>query len=445
MAATARLEVLLDLIREEQPEFVPLPHQKPPDGDWFFWLLEAGRGAGKTAAAAHYVREHLNGPPCISKELPHRVLLIAPTIGDGIESADLNDQALTRIEAGAEFRQTAGGSRVIWPNGSQVRVVGTSTPRDVDRLRAAGNTCLVWAEELAAWPRLKESWDIFIFGLRKGPNPQIIATTTPKVRPEYVEVRESADVITHATLRDNPNLNERQRDRLIAMYEGTSIGEQELEGKLIEEAEGALWDHFLIDDHRLSDLLYDWAEANALLLESDEDAELLPSPVGRTIVAIDPPGGATEAGIVVAAEIPACPCGKGRLPHYAVLADSSGKLSPEGWGSRAVAAYEEWTADRVIGEANYGGDMVEAIIRNVDPAVPYDDVRATRGKRVRAEPIKGLYEQGRVHHIGMFPELESEMVQWIPDESAWSPNRLDALVWAITYLSSSSPSNWWSA
>lgn len=440
MSATIddQLLELLELAKADRPVWDVLPHQVPPEDAWFFWLMEMGRGTGKTAAAAHYVQDHLNGPPCISAKLPHRVLLVAPTIGDGIESASLNDQALTRLEPGAKLTSSGGGSRVDWPNKSQVRIIGTSTAKDVDRLRAAGNTCLVWAEELAAWPRLQEAWDIFMFGLRKGPQPRVLASTTPKVRPEYIAIRETADHITHGTLRDNPHLNDEQKARLIERYEGTSIGEQELEGKLIEQADGALWSWSLINDNRLPNLLTDWYAAQA------QTDLALPPPWARTVVAVDPPGGATEAGIVVAAAIPDCQCGTGIMPHYCVLHDASGKLSPEAWGARTVEAFHAWGADRVLGEKNYGGDMVKAIIRNADRSVPYDDVTATRGKRVRAEPIKGLYEQGRVHHIGTFPELESEQVQWVPDESPWSPNRLDAVVWAITYLSNVG-STWWSA
>lgn len=398
------------------PSFVPLPHQIPPDGDWFFWLLEAGRGAGKTATAAHYVKDHLNGPPCIAKDIPHRVLLVAPTIGDGIESAYLNDQALTRIEPSARFTSSVGGARVTWANRSQVKILGTHTREDIDRVRAAGNNCLIWAEELSSWRYMKEAFDTFLPGLRVGPRPQIIATTTPKPRPAYLIVREMADKITHATTLENPNLNEDMKARLYDLYEGTSIGKQELEGKLIDEAEGALWSFDEIAKDR----------------KPDESAV---GHIGRIVVAVDPPGGVTEAGIVAAGLLPACPCGAGKLPHYAVLADRSGKLSPNAWASRAVGLLEDLGGDRIVGEKNYGGDMVEELIRNVSPDVPYKNVTATRGKRLRAEPIKGLYEQHRVHHVGEFTELESQMVQWIPDESDWSPDRVDALVWAITDLS----------
>lgn len=408
------------------PFYDPLPHQLPPEGDWFMWLLEAGRGAGKTAAAAHYVIDHVNGPPCISKSLPHRIGLIAPTLGDAIESADLNDMAITRIDPTAKFTASAGGAMVKWPNGSQLRLFGTNIKRDTDRLRSAGNRCLYWLEELASWPRMLEAWETMILGLRVGPNPRIVATTTPKPRPAYMKIRETADHVTTAEMDDNPHLNAEQKKRLYDLYGGTSLGVQELEGRLIKEAEGALWTTGMIDDDRIPDLL--WRE--------DEYGDLDETwhPLGRGVVAVDPPGGATEAGIVAAALIPDCPCGGDRMPHFAVVDDRSGKLTPEGWGARSVGLLQDWQFDRIVGEINYGGDMVESIIRQQDPNVAYKPVRASRGKRVRAEPIKALYEQHRVHHVGTFPELEAEMALWVPDESEWSPNRLDALVWALTDL-----------
>lgn len=426
------LRVLAELQLRDSgvPPWDPLPHQIPPpdDDDWFFWLMEAGRGAGKTATASRFVADHLNGPPCISPELPHRVALIAPTLGDAIESAHLTDMALSRQHPLAQFRQTGGGSMVRWPDGSQVRLFGTHTREDVERLRAGGNRCLVWAEELAAWRYIEEAWEMMMFGLRLGERPRIIATTTPKPRPAYKLLRVQADKVSHATTLDNPNLNEAQKQRLVDLYEGTSIGEQELHGKLIEEAQGAIWTLDLIERERRSDLFEEDRE-----LEDDESPLDI---LNRVVVAIDPPGGATEAGIIVAGTLEQCPCGNGEpLPHFGVLDDRSGKLTPEAWGTRAVEGLYVWEADRIVAEVNYGGDMVKSVIKTVDQSVPYKPVRATRGKKIRAEPVMALYEQRRVHHIGEFALLESEMVQWIPDESEWSPNRLDALVWAITELS----------
>ncbi|KKM15604.1 hypothetical protein LCGC14_1694370, partial [marine sediment metagenome] len=272
--------------------------------------------------------------------------------------------------------------------------------------------------------------------LRIGPNPRVIATTTPKPRPEYVKVRLQADHISHAETDDNPNLNPAHRKRLYDLYEGTSIGEQELKGKLIEEADGAIWTMAVIEQARMWDLLKPDNE-DATVVDGHDIGYL-----SRVVVAVDPPGGATEAGIVIAGSLNDCPCKGPNQPHFAVLEDVSGKLSPNKWGSRSVDVYKKWSADRIVGESNFGGDLIESNIRNIDPDVPYKNVRATRGKKLRAEPIFALYERERVHHISAFGAMEGEMVQWVPGESEWSPNRLDALVYAITELSTRKEWTW---
>ncbi len=279
-------------------------HQIPPEGEWFFWLLEEGRGAGKSAGGAQYVARHLNSSPCFSDELPHRVALIAPTLGDAIESAVTDDDALVRLDPKAKFTMMAGGSTVLWPNGSQVRLFGTLNRQDVERLRAGGNRCLVWAEELATWRQLDDAWKHMMLGLRIGPNPRVIATTTPKPRPEYVKVRLQADHITNAETDDNPNLNPEHRKRLYDLYGGTSIAEQELKGKLIEEADGAIWTMALITEAQNYDLLKpDPEDENATVVDGHDIGHL-----GRIVVAVDPPGGATEAGIIISGVLCDCPC-----------------------------------------------------------------------------------------------------------------------------------------
>jgi phage terminase large subunit-like protein len=287
---------------------------------------------------------------------------------------------------------------------------------------------------------LTEAWDQMHLGLRLGPRPRWVMTTTPKARPDYlavveeIEQRDDVYVTNEVSTDDNPHLPASTVAFLYDRYDGTSLGGQELHGKRIEEAEGALWSYELI-------------ESNRLATHNTETDPVPESMLGRVVVAVDPPGGATEAGIVAAAVVVHdCLCGSDApYPHFAVVADASGKLTPNGWGKRTIHTYREWAADRVIGEKNYGGDMVESTLRTIDQSVSYQSVTASRGKRIRAEPVKSLYEQGRVHHVGTFAELEAEMVQWIPDESAWSPNRLDALVWAITELTTVGEPRLWFA
>ncbi len=422
---------LIELVTAQEPVWEPLSYQRPPEGDWFGWILEAGRGTGKSLAANMAMVEHINGPPCRDRGVPHSISLIAPTIGDAAETAGRMPGCLTDLQPGTKVVSKTGGTFVEgWPNGSIVRLLGAHTADDQERLRAAGNRCWVHLEEFAAMRYLTEAWDQMHFGLRLGPRPRWVMTTTPKPRPEYLAVveemeqRDDVGVTSGISTDDNPHLPQSTRTFLYDKYDGTALGEQELHGKRIEEAEGALWSYGLIEPYRLKTHLV-----------KPDDGELY-SILGRLVVGVDPAGGKSETGIVTAAVIrDDCLCGTDTpYPHYAVVADSSGKLTPNGWAHQSVASYRDWAADLIVGEANYGGDMVESNIRTVDTSVSYENVHASRGKRIRAEPIKALYEQGRVHHIGTFPELEAEMVQWIPDKSSWSPNRVDALVWALTEL-----------
>ncbi len=406
-------------------ELQPLqPHQTPPPQPWDGWLIEAGRGAGKTAAIAQYVTDHINGPPCLPGNMPHKMVLVAPTIGDAVESAARHPICLKSLTPSGKLRQQVGGTIFSWPNGSEMKLLGVHTQDDVERLRAAGNNCLAWLEELATWRYLEDGFAQLQFGLRIGPRPHWVGSSTPKRRPPYRKVRDGKRVVlSHAETSDNPYLNEDRKAALYDLYDGTSLGAQELGGRLLDEVEGAFWTYAMIDQDRL---------------------RVVPNTLDRVVVGVDPPGGATEAGIVVAARVNDCPCGGARMPHAVVLADYSTAGSPDKWGRRAVQAFTDTTADRIVGEVNYGGDMVRHVIRTVDGSVPYADVRATRGKAIRAEPIAALYEQHRIHHVGVFPQLEEEQTAWTPDET-WSPNRMDALVWALTELEIAKPPRRWAA
>ena len=315
--------------------------------------------------------------------------------------------------------------------------------------------CLAWLEEFAAWPRLQDGFEQMEFGLRSGPNPHWFATTTPKPRAVLkAQLADPGVVVTHARTVDNPHLPERRKQKLLARYGGTRIGRQELDGELVDDVEGATWTIDDIEPYRVAPVPFD-----TLNLE-------------RVVVAVDPPGGATEAGIVAAGVRPEPTMIAGVrqvVDHFYILADRSLKAAPNKWARTAIGLYGDVKADRVIGESNYGGDMVVTVIgnnvRDIDGHVATDTVTATRGKQVRAEPVHDLYQQGRVHHVGRFVELEEEMTTWVPVDAAtetnpvtgdsedsasfraskWSPNRLDALVWAVTYLSGMHQPDLWFA
>jgi len=410
-------ELRAQLYEQNVPLTTLLPHQTPPLGDWEGWLIQAGRGAGKTAAMAKYVTDHVRGPACIRGSMPHKMALIAPTVGDAVESADRHPVCLRSLNPDGRLQTKSGGTIFTFGNGSEMKLFGVHTRDDVDRLRAGGNNCLVWVEELAVWRYLEEGYDQMQFGLRIGPDPKWVGSTTPKIRRKYREiVKDPAIRVTRAHTDDNPFLESSFRTRLDRLFGGTTKARQEMGGELLEEVDGAAWRLSWIDDHRAKEK----------------------GPLGEVVVGVDPQGSAETGttGIVAAGRtVGTCPCGENldRLPHAYVLADESLAATPDGWARRAVAVYELQEADHFAAERNFGGDMVESTLRTVWPSAPIRLPTASRGKIIRAEPVAALYEQGRVHHVGSFPELEDEMTTWTVEEP-WSPNRLDALVWAITEL-----------
>jgi predicted phage terminase large subunit-like protein len=385
----------------------PMRHQIAPDGDWRVWLLEGGRGSGKTDGAAAYLDAHCNGPACIPR-IPggHRPAIIAPTLGDALEACVNGPSGLKAHNPAVVSVQTAGGTFVRWPNGVEGKVFGAFTPEDVERLRAGGNRCVVWAEELAAWARLDQAWDQMRFGLRLGPRPHVVASSTPKPRKKYLAIRsDEGTVRTGASTADNPHLTETVRAEYFKTYGGTRLGRQELNAEILLDVPGALWTWAMLSNR---------AKAPDLT---------------RVVVAIDPSvtsgEDADETGIVVA--------GLGVDGRGYVLADRSCRLSPDGWARRAVAAFDDHRADLIVAEVNNGGDLVEQTIRTVRRSISYRKVHASRGKQIRAQPVAALYEQGKVSHVESFPELEEQLTSWTP-ESGTSPDRLDALVWALTEL-----------
>jgi phage terminase large subunit-like protein len=293
--------------------------------------------------------------------------------------------------------------QLSWPNGAKSLIFTADEP---DRLRGKQHEKL-WADELGAW-RHPEAWDQARLGLRLGSCPQALVTTTPRPTKLIRELLDDAScTVTRGSSYENrANLAEAFFAQIIRKYEGTRLGRQELLAEVLDDNPGALWKRENIEEHAVS---------------------VCPE-LKRIVVAVDPAGstaeGAADTGIIVA--------GIGHDDHGYILDDMSLHGSPNEWGTQAVAAYSKYKADRVVGENNFGGEMVEFTIRTVNKNVSYKNVHASRGKTIRAEPVAALYEQGKVHHIGSFPELEDQLCQWEPGMK--SPDRLDAAVWALTEL-----------
>ena len=300
--------------------------------------------------------------------------------------------------------------RLTWPNGSWGTIY---TDEDPDQARGfSGDTA--WWDEFGKYKRPEACWDNLQFGMREisADRPRQLITTTPRPLPilSKIERRSDTVVVVGSSYENRANLDAQWMSHTLGVYEGTRIGRQEIHAEILDDNPEALWKRSQIEDTRL---------------------DKLPGPMTRIVVGVDPQArnqaDSAETGIVVA--------GFSRGRWY-VLDDMSIKASPEGWARQAVRAYHKYAADRIIGEINNGGDMVEHTVRTVDPNVSYKAVSASRGKQIRAEPISALYEQGRVHHVGVFPELEDQMCEWVPGRT--SPDRMDALVWSLTELMTSS-------
>lgn len=394
-----------------------LPHQLPPDGDWTTWLILGGRGAGKTRAGAEWVRAIVGerGARDQQDQTACALALVAETYADAREVMIEGPSGIRAVAAPMDRPDyEASRRRLVWPNGA---VAYAFSAEDPDGIRGYQFTN-AWTDELCKWRYPEETWSNLQLALRLGERPRQIATTTP--RPMGLLKRLMAaetTAMTRATTYDNrANLSDAFFSEIAAIYEGSAIGRQELLGELIDDTPGALWTWSMIEAARIS-------AAPAL---------------ARVAVAVDPPatGGpnADECGIVVAGLCEDVGGENGGQNVAYVLADwSAGGLSPRQWAEKTVAAYHEFEADRIVVEVNQGGDMARAVIAQVDPNVPVTGVYATRGKRLRAEPVAALYEQGRVRHVGAFPALEDQMASYT-GEGGKSPDRLDALVWAVTEL-----------
>lgn len=379
------------------------PKQLPPPGDWDTWLLRAGRGFGKTRTGAGWVHQR-------ALEQPGRwVALVARTPADARDYMIEGPGGILRNTHPDESpHYEPSKRRLTWPNGSWATIYSDDEP---DQLRGfSGDTA--WVDEFAKFKNPQETWDNLQFGMREASadHPRRLITTTPRPLKilKVIEADPGTVVVTGSSHENRDNLDQRWFDKILRPYEGTRLGRQEIHGEIIDDVEGALWTWSMIDDHRV---------------------RTFPDLI-RVVVAVDPAvtskKDSDETGIIVA--------GKGVDGRAYVLADRSCKLSPAGWGTRTVIAYDDFVSDLVVGEVNNGGDLVESNIRAIRRSIAYKSVRASRGKAKRAEPVANLYEQGLVSHVGAFEKLEEQQTTWQPEGSDFSPDRLDALVWALTEL-----------
>ena len=388
-------------------------HQVEPDGDWTTWVILGGRGAGKTRTGSEWIRARAEGATADAPGQCNRIALVGETIDQARqvmvegESGILN---CTPPDRRPKFLTSQ--NKLTWPNGAEATLISAV---NFEALRGPQFDA-AWCDELAKWRFAQDAWDMLQFTLRLGDDPRQIVTTTPRDTSVLREIlSDDSTIVSHAGTSANAmNLAPGFLERLHKRYGQTWLGRQELGGELVRGREGALWNPALIESHRLT----------------------IPSDLHRVVVAVDPPvstgASADECGIVIAGM--RCD-GPAADWHVEILADLSSRgLSPKEWAETAASAYSDYRADRLVAEVNQGGDLVEALMRQIDPGISYRGVHATRGKYLRAEPVAALYEQGRVHHVGSFPELEDQMCNYNAQLGSKSPDRLDALVWAVTDL-----------
>jgi phage terminase large subunit-like protein len=386
------------------------PQAQPQTGcleGWTTWLMLGGRGAGKTRTGAEWIQGLAVGKPWLAARPVGRIALVGETFAD---VRDVMIEGPSGIAAIAPPRErpvfTAARRRLDWPNGA---VAFAFSAEDPDSIRG-GQFEAAWGDEVAKWRHPDAAFDMLQFALRAGDHPRQILTTTP--RPIPLVKRLLADprvAVSRMRTADNAaHLAAPFLANIVASYGGSRLGRQELDGEIVDDRPDALWRRERLDALRVREA----------------------PPLRRVVVAVDPPaseGARADACGIVAA-------GLDEENRAYVLHDATVQgLSPAGWAARAVALYAALSADAIVAEVNQGGDMVTAVLRQVDPAVPVVAVRATRAKYLRAEPVAVLYDQGRVRHVGAFPDLEDEMCDYAPGERR-SPDRLDALVWALTHL-----------
>lgn len=412
-AVDPTIDFLLERLAPAPPKRRPWldlarPEQLPPAGEWFVYLILSGRGWGKTRAGAEWI---------LSEALAHpesEWAVVAPTFGAARDICAEGPSGILRCAQDGEIdRYVSSLGQIHLRNGSRIYLISATDP---DKLRGF-NLAGAWADEFSSWPYEATWTEGLIPAIRDKRGPaKVMVTTTPKPRPLVKELlaRDDGSVVTvrGSTFDNAENLSAGALAEMRARYEGTRLGRQELYGEVLLDLEGAMFSWRLIDAYRVKE----------------------EPPLDRIIVGVDPAvtnnSGSDETGIVTVGME-----GRGNDAHFYVLDDCSGRYSPHDWGLAVVAAYNNTGADKIVAERNNGADLVEANLRNIDKMLPIKTVWASRGKTIRAEPIAALYEQGRVHHVGSLPQLEEQMTTWdAGDPKAKSPDRVDALVWAITEM-----------
>ncbi len=393
-------------------EFWAMPHQLPPEGDWRTWVIMGGRGAGKTRAGAEWVRAQVEGPRPRDPGRCKRVALVADTIDQAREVMVMGESGLLACSPPDRRPTWIATRRMLeWPNGATAQLFSAHDP---EGLRGPQFDC-AWADELAKWRGGEEAWDMLQFGLRLGDDPRSVVTTTPRRSGALTAILDQPSAVTtHATTQANrAHLARGFVEEVERRYAGTAQGRQEIEGLIPDDEEGALWTRAMLDGIR-TDAVPDF---------------------DRIVVGVDPAVAAgtkgDSTGIVV---VGARTRGPTESWQAVVLEDAtlpSGSSSD--WAEAALAARLRWNADRIVAEANQGGDMVRRVMHGLDPTAPITLVHAAQSKALRAEPVAALYERGRVRHLKGLRDLEDQMARMTREgyRGRGSPDRLDALVWAL--------------
>jgi phage terminase large subunit-like protein len=432
----ARLRFVRTLPRHLRDEFLlgwggmARPAQASPDGAWRAWLVMAGRGFGKTRAGAEWVLDMAQAPGRL-------IALVGATEEEARSVMVEGPSGLLACAAGMRPEWEPSLGRLTWPGGTTARIYSAA---NAEALRGPEHD-FAWCDEVGKWSSADAAWDNLMFGLRRGPLPQVLATTTPRGTPLMRRIAALPGLVkSHGRTADNLALARSVVDHFAGLYGGTRLGRQELDGELIEDVEGSLWPRELIErcraeavgtgtrtcpleEHGVGTGDRPGTRTSTCPLES----------LRRVVIGVDPPAtaGGDACGIVV------CGLGSDRVGY--VLADASvSGLRPEGWARAVVRAAEIWDADRVVVETNQGGDMVESVLRSVDCRLPVRPARAHKGKVARAEPVAAFFEQGKAKFAGTFPALEDELAGMTIDGRyegpGRSPDRADAMVWAMTEL-----------